>query len=82
MSKSVWVAHQDLLLGLETHLIELSRVIAADAGAGRPTEAIVGETFAVELQAAAFSAVARFAGHQERRCSRALMVAVVVGWCG
>ena len=54
----MWIPHQDLLLGLQAHLIVLSRVVAACAGARSPAHAIVGETLTVELQAARLTAIA------------------------
>ena len=71
----MWVAHEDLLFGLEAHLIKLGRVIAAHAGTGWPTEAIIGEAFTVELKTSAFATVAGFIGHQQRPCR--LSVALV-----
>ena len=39
-------------------MIELGRVFAANAGAGWTTEAIVGEAFAVELEALRLATIA------------------------
>ena len=55
----MWVPHEDLLLGLKAHTIELDRVLTATACAVRATEAIVGKALAVELEAARFAAIAR-----------------------
>ena len=46
------ISHQYVLLGLQAHLIVLGSIVTAYAGAARPTNTVVGEAFAVELQAA------------------------------
>ena len=61
----MWIAHQNLLFGLQSHLVELCRVVAADAGAGRPTVSVIGEAFAVELEAAALTAIAGLVCHEK-----------------
>ena len=62
LAEGVWVAHQDLLHGLEAPLVELLGVVAADAGAVRPAVPVIREALAVELEAARLATVARLAG--------------------
>lgn len=62
LPECVGVAHEDLCLGLPTNLVKLGRIVAADTGAGRAAEAIVGEALAVQLETAALPAVARLGG--------------------
>ena len=64
LPESVWISHQDLLFGLQSHLVELCRVVAADAGAGRATVSVIGKALAVELEAAAFTTVAGLVCHE------------------
>ena len=64
LPESVRISHQDLLFGLQSHLVELCRVVAADAGAGRATVSVIGEAFAIELEAAALTTVAGLIGHE------------------
>ena len=46
------IAHQDQLLGLQSLLLVVLRVVTAGAPASAATVAVVLEAFAVELQAA------------------------------
>ena len=64
LPESVRITHQDLLFGLQSHLVELCRVIAAYAGAGRATVSVIGEAFAIELEAAAFATIAGLICHE------------------
>ena len=64
LPESVWITHQNLLFGLQSHLVELCRVVAADAGAGRATVSVIGEAFAIELEAAALTTVAGLICHE------------------
>ena len=52
------IPHKNLLLGLETHLVVLGGVVAADAGASGTAESIVCEALAVQLEASRFATVA------------------------
>jgi hypothetical protein len=52
------VAHQDLLLRLQSNLIVLSRVVTADTCTSRPTESIISKALAVELETATLATVA------------------------
>ena len=65
LSESVRVTHQDVLFRLQAHLVEVRRVVAANAGAGRSAVSIVGEAFAVELEASALPTVARLVCHEQ-----------------
>ena len=51
LSEGLWVAHQNVLLGLNSDGIKFAQVVAADTSAGCATVAIVGEAFTVQLQA-------------------------------
>ena len=53
------IAHQNLLLCLQSNGVVLLRIVAVAAGALRSAEAIVREALAVELEAARLAAVAR-----------------------
>ena len=52
------IAHQNLLLCLQSNGVVLLRIVAVAAGALRSAEAIVREALAVELEAARLAAVA------------------------
>ena len=52
------IAHEDLLLGLESDCIVTSRVVAADAGTGRSTESVICKALAVKFEALRFATIA------------------------
>ena len=49
LAESMGVPHQDLLLRVQSDLIELDDVVAADASTRRTTVPVVSEALAVEL---------------------------------
>ena len=50
LAESVRISHQDLLLGLDALSVMLHRIVAANTGASRPTDPVVGKALAVELE--------------------------------
>ena len=62
LSEGLWVAHQNVLLGLDSDGVKFAQVVAADTRASCATVAIVCEAFTVELQALRFPTIARFVG--------------------
>ena len=51
LAESVRIPHKDLLLGLDALSVMLHRVVAANTGASRSAEPVVGKALAVELEA-------------------------------
>jgi len=64
LSKGVRVSHQDLLLCLQSDLIELGRVVTANASTSRSAEAIVSKAFTVELEATTLATIAWLGCHE------------------
>ena len=57
-TESMWVPHEDLLLRLQAHSIVGNGVLTAAACAVGSAKSIIGEAFAVELEATRFATVA------------------------
>lgn len=76
LTESIWIAHQDLLFGLEANMVKSVGIVAVIASTLGATESIVCETLAVKFQAATLPAVARFV-HLHRCHLRLLLLGLL-----
>lgn len=66
LAEGVWIPHQNLLLRLESNVVKLWCIVAANTGTARSTVAIVRKAFAVELQTLGSATVAGLVGRLSR----------------